>query len=62
MKLSMKVTAFQSPVPVTPSETTLKNTELQLHFDYSINDTENIRNNTRIASCIVTIHIYSLSQ
>jgi hypothetical protein len=62
MKLSSKVTAFQSPVPVTPTERAVKNTELQLHFGYSINDTENIRNNTRIASCIVTIYIYSLSQ
>jgi hypothetical protein len=61
-ELSRKVTAFQTPVPVTPSETAVKNTELQLHFGYPINDTENICNNKRIASYIVTIHIYSLSQ
>jgi hypothetical protein len=42
MKLNRKVTAFQTPVPVTPSETAVKNTELQLHFGYSINDKENM--------------------
>jgi hypothetical protein len=62
MKLSRKVTAFQTHVPVNPSETAVKNTELQLHFGYSINDKENICNNTCIACYIVTIHIYSLSQ
>jgi hypothetical protein len=61
-KLSRKVTAFQTLVPLTPSETAVENAELQLHFGYSINDTENICNNTRNARYIVTIHIYSLSQ
>ena len=62
MKLSRKIAAFQTPVPVTPLEMAVRSTELQLQFGCSINGTENICNNTRIACYIVTIDIYSLSQ
>lgn len=42
MKLGRKVTEFQTPIHVTPSETVVKNTGLQLHFGYSLNDKENV--------------------
>jgi hypothetical protein len=53
-----KVTAFQTATLVTPSEKVRE----KINFGCSINDTENVCDNTRIACCIVTILIYFLGQ
>jgi len=61
MKLNRKVTAFQTPVPATPLETAVKNTELQLQFGYS-RKTQKIYATTQASLATFLRDIYSLSQ